>query len=111
MTDEDMLSGCAARIRRTARDGLSRTGTLCASDTPTSSLAYVLVEALRRLGLGSTKLARATVGTIRLKLLTIGAQVTVSLRRVKLALSSGYPYKEEFHAAYSALRGLSAAAR
>lgn len=76
-----------------------------------ASLAYVLVEALRRLGLGATKLARATVGTIRLKLLKIGALVTISVRRIKLALSSGYPYKEEFHAAYTALRGLIAAAR
>jgi hypothetical protein len=76
-----------------------------------SSLAYVLVEALRRLGLAATQFARATVGSIRLKLLKIGALITVSVRRVKLALSSGFPYKEEFAVAYAALRTLGAAAR
>jgi hypothetical protein len=76
-----------------------------------ASLAYVLVEALRRLGLGATQFARATVGTIRRKLLKLGALITVSVRRVKLALNSGFPYKEEFRAAYTALRTLSAAAR
>ena len=76
-----------------------------------ASLAYVLVESLRRLGLGTTQFARATVGSIRLKLLKIGALITISVRRVKLALSSGFPYKEEFRAAYTALHALGAAAR
>jgi hypothetical protein len=73
-----------------------------------ASLAYTLVEALRRLGLGATQFSRATVGTLRLKLLKIGALISISVRRVKVALSSGCPYKEEFRAAYVAL---SAAAR
>ena len=76
-----------------------------------ASLAYTLVEALRRLGLGATRFSRVTVGTIRLKLLKIGALISVSVRRVKVALSSGSPYKEEFRAAYTALHTLSAAAR
>jgi Transposase DDE domain group 1 len=76
-----------------------------------ASLAYVLVEALRRLGLGATQFARATVGTIRLKLLKIGALISVSVRRVKVALSSGCPYKAEFQAAYTVLHALGAAAR
>jgi Transposase DDE domain group 1 len=76
-----------------------------------SSLAYVLVEALRRLALGATQFARATVGTVRLKLLKIGALIRVSVRRIKVALSSGYPYKADFQTAYTALHALSAAAR
>src|SRR5439155_10070041 len=48
-----------------------------------ASLAYVLVETLRRLGLGATQFARATVGSIRLKLLKIGALISVSVRRVR----------------------------
>ena len=61
-----------------------------------SSIAYVLVCALRRLGLGGTKMARATCGTIRLALLKIGALVTVSVRRVKLAFASACPQAEIF---------------
>ena len=54
-----------------------------------ASLAYVLVEAVRRLGLSGTEMANATVGSIRLKLLKIGAVVTVSVRRIKLAFAHG----------------------
>ena len=49
-----------------------------------SSCAYVLLEALRRLGLKSTELARAQIGTIRLKLLKIGAVITRNTRRVRI---------------------------
>jgi hypothetical protein len=56
-----------------------------------SSCAYVLLEALRRLGLKSTELARAQVGTIRLKLLKIGAVVTRNNRRVRIWFSSAFP--------------------
>ena len=52
-----------------------------------ASFAYVLVEGLRRRALQSTCLARATVGSIRLKLLKIGAQVTTSVRRIKVAMA------------------------
>lgn len=76
-----------------------------------ASLAYTLVETLRRLGLAATQFERATVGSIRLKLLKIGALISISVRRVKLALSSGFPYQSEFRAAYSALHAMSAAAR
>jgi hypothetical protein len=58
-----------------------------------SSAAYVLVESLRRLGLAGTELAEAQVGTIRLKLLKIGARLTSSVRRVSLHLATGYPLK------------------
>ena len=69
-----------------------------------SSLAYVLLVALRRLGLKGTQWARAQTETIRRGLLKIGAQVKVSVRRVYLSLASGYPYEEAFAAVYRALR-------
>jgi hypothetical protein len=61
-----------------------------------SSSAYVLVETVRRLGLSGTELARAQVSTIRLKLLKIGAVVLRNTRRVRLLLSSSYPYQRIF---------------
>jgi hypothetical protein len=73
-----------------------------------SSAAYVLMHALRRIGLKNTPLARACANTLRLKLLKIGAVITVSVRRVKLAMSSACPNQPEFLAAFHAL---SAAAR
>ena len=69
-----------------------------------SSLAYVLMAALRRLGLEGTVWARAQTETIRRGLLKIGAQVKVSVRRVYLLLAGGYPYEESFAAVYRALR-------
>jgi hypothetical protein len=61
-----------------------------------SSMAYVLVNELRRVGLRATELARAQVGTIRTKLLKIGVIVTMSVRRVRFAFSSGYPFQSLF---------------
>lgn len=58
-----------------------------------ASAAYVLIEHLRRVGLKGTELARAQVGTIRLKLFKIAARVRISVRRVVLHLSSSYPYQ------------------
>jgi hypothetical protein len=69
-----------------------------------SSFAYVLIEALQRLGLGHTEFANATAGTIRLKLLKIGARVTVSVRRIKIAMASACPYQAEFALAHARLR-------
>jgi Transposase DDE domain group 1 len=69
-----------------------------------ASMAYVLVESLRRTALQATDLANATCGTIRRKLFKIGALVTISARRIKLAMASGCPYKEIFATAYRALR-------
>jgi Transposase DDE domain group 1 len=68
-----------------------------------ASMAYVLVESIRRLGLQTTGLANATCGTIRRKLFKIGALVTISVRRVKFAMASGCPYKLDFAAAHRAL--------
>jgi hypothetical protein len=61
-----------------------------------ASLAYVLVTALRRIGLQGTELAQATAGTIRLKLLKLGALVTISVRRVRVAIASACPLKDVF---------------
>ena len=66
-------------------------------------MAYVLVESLRRRALPATDLANATCGTIRRKLFKIGALVTVSVRRIRLAMASGCPYKAAFATAYRAL--------
>ena len=56
-----------------------------------ASMAYVLLCALRRIGLYDTEYAKATCGTIRLKLLKIGALVRISVRRIKVAMASGCP--------------------
>lgn len=61
-----------------------------------SSCAYVLLETVRRVGLAGTELARAQAGTIRLRLLKIGAVVLRNSRRVRLLLSSSYPYQSIF---------------
>ena len=70
-------------------------------------MAYVLLCALRRIGLAHTQFATATCGTIRLKLLKIGALVRVSARRIKIAMASACPYQYEFGIAH-ALLGLAA---
>ena len=68
-----------------------------------ASMAYVLLEGLRRIALQATDLADASCGTIRRKLLKIGALVTISVRRIKFAMASGCPYKAVFAKAYRAL--------
>jgi hypothetical protein len=59
-----------------------------------SSVAYLLMEALRRLGLKGTQWAQAQATTIRLKVLKIGALIRVTVRKVWIALAGGYPYAE-----------------
>ena len=56
-----------------------------------SSMAYVLIETLRRTLLAGTELARAQATTIRLKLLKIGALVQRSVRRIVIHLSESFP--------------------
>jgi hypothetical protein len=70
-----------------------------------SSVAYLLMQALRRLGLKGTRMAMAQCNTIRLKLFKIGAQVKISVRKVWISLASGYPYLELFHQIYRNLQG------
>ena len=69
-----------------------------------ASMAYVLLCALRRIGLAHTQFAEATCGTIRLKLLKLGALVRISVRRIKLAMASACPWQHEFALAHARLR-------
>lgn len=69
-----------------------------------SSVAYVLMNAFRQFGLKGTEMEQAQCETIRLKLLKVGAQVQLSVRRVFLRLSSGYPYQELFAKVYQNLQ-------
>ncbi len=69
-----------------------------------ASLAYSLIEAIRRRALTGTDMARAQAGTIRLKLLRIGAVVIRNTRRISLHLSSACPHKALFHTAAVRLR-------
>jgi Transposase DDE domain group 1 len=68
-----------------------------------ASMAYVLLAALRRIGLAHSRLATATCGTLRLKLLKIGAQITVSVRRIRVAMASACPFAAEFVLAHARL--------
>jgi hypothetical protein len=63
----------------------------------------VLVFAVRRIALAHTELAHATCGSIRLKLLRIGALVRVSVRRVKIAMASAHPSQQVFALAHARL--------
>src|SRR5262249_48146583 len=69
-----------------------------------SSAAYVLVQALRRLGLAGTRLAQAQCGSIRLWLFKIGALVRVTVRKIWVSLSSACPYRDGFIRVYENLR-------
>ena len=71
-----------------------------------SSIAYVLMHDFRRLALKDTDLERAQCTTIRLKLLKIGAQIHVSVRRVWIRMAAGYPYKEAYQQAFRNLQQL-----
>jgi hypothetical protein len=74
-----------------------------------ATLAYLLMERVRALGLAGTALAQATVGNVRLKLLKVAAQVTVSVRRVYVQLSSAYPLQALFRRCHRRLMRLAAA--
>ena len=68
-----------------------------------SSFAYVLMQALRQHVLACTELADAQLGTIRLKLLKLGVQIRLSVRRIVIAFSSSWPGQSLFHLAYQQL--------
>lgn len=71
-----------------------------------SSVAYTLMQTLRRLGLKGTKLAKAQCDTIRLKLLKIGTQIRVTVRKVWIPFSESYPYQQLFRQVYENLVAL-----
>jgi hypothetical protein len=68
-----------------------------------SSVAYVLLQMLRRLGLAGTELAKAQCATIRLKVLKIGALIRISVRKVWVSLAGGYPYVALFRQVHEKL--------
>ncbi len=68
-----------------------------------SSAAYMLVQGLRRLGLDGTEMAKAQCGTLRLRLLKIGALVRVTARKIWVSLAEGYPYEALFALIYEKL--------
>ena len=69
-----------------------------------SAMAYVLLQGLRRLGLKGTEWAHAQVGTIRLRLLKIGAQIRITARKVWVSLASGFPWRRMFAQVWANLR-------
>jgi hypothetical protein len=69
-----------------------------------STMAYVLVSGLRRLGLKATELAEAQISTIRTKLLKIGAQIRVTVRKVWVSMASSYPYQDLYQQVWMNLR-------
>jgi hypothetical protein len=73
-----------------------------------AALAYLLLERVRTLGLCGTELARATAGSVRLKLLKVAAQVTVSVRRIYVQLSSAYPLQALFRLCHHRLMEMAA---
>ena len=68
-----------------------------------SSLAYILLESIRRLALQETELAHVYVGTLRLKLIKIGAVILRNTRRIRFLLASSYPYQKLFTHIYAKL--------
>jgi hypothetical protein len=68
-----------------------------------SSIAYVLLQMLRRLGLEGTELAKAQCSSIRLKLLKVGALIRITVRKVWVSLAGGYPYVTLFQQVYEKL--------
>ncbi len=74
-----------------------------------ATLGYLLLERVRTLGLAGTELGRATVGSVRLKLLKVAAQVRVSVRRVYVQLSSAYPWQDLFRLCHRRLMRLAPA--
>ncbi len=69
-----------------------------------STMAYVLVSGLRRLGLKATELAQAQVSTIRTRLLKIGAQIRVTVRKVWVSMASSYPWQKLYQQVWTNLR-------
>jgi hypothetical protein len=69
-----------------------------------STMAYILVSGLRRLGLKETELAQAQVSTIRTKLLKIGAQIRVTVRKVWISMASSYPWQGLYQQVWANLR-------
>jgi len=70
-----------------------------------SSITYVLLSAMRRIGLADTRFERAQCNTIRLKLLKVGALVRITVRKVWVSFSQSYPYRDQFLKVLANIRG------
>ena len=70
-----------------------------------SSIAYILLSSMRRIGLADTSFERAQCSTIRLKLLKIGALVRITVRKIWISFSSSYPYRDQFLKVLANIRG------
>ncbi|MDA0236418.1 MAG: IS1380 family transposase [Proteobacteria bacterium] len=68
-----------------------------------ASFAYVMLEALRRIGLAGTELADATCESLRLRLLKIGARVKISVRRIHISMASSHPFQTAWRLAQARL--------
>ena len=71
-----------------------------------SSMAYVLLQAFRQNCLSKTSFAKATVGTIRLSFLKLGARITISCRRILIAIATAYPNPNILAIAFSKIQGI-----
>jgi len=71
-------------------------------------MAYVLLCALHGIGLAHTQFAQAACGTLRFALLKIGAQVRISVCRIKVAMASAHPFRDEFALAHARLAAAAA---
>jgi hypothetical protein len=70
-----------------------------------SAIAYVLISGLRRIGLKATELVEAKVSTIRTKVLTIGAQIRVTARKIWISMASScYPWQGLYQEVWMNLR-------
>jgi hypothetical protein len=70
-----------------------------------SSIAYVLLSAMRRIGIGDTRLEGSQCSTIRLKLLKVGALIRITVRKIWVSFSESYPYREQFLEVLAKIRG------
>ncbi len=71
-----------------------------------SSMAYVLLQAFRQYCLNKTEFSNSTIGTIRLNFLKLGARITVSCRRILIAIASSYPYQNILAGAQALLQAV-----
>lgn len=69
-----------------------------------STLAYVLIDTLRRHALKGTEWSKRQASTLRVCLLKIGAVIVRNTRRVVVHLSSSWPGREQFIIAHQKLR-------
>ena len=91
------VADLSGKTRRRARDqGCALAGKSTLNRLELTPFAYVLIQTLRRLGLEGTPMAKAQCDTIRLKLFKIGAQIRISVRRVRIAFSDSYPHANMF---------------